>query len=138
MIQEQEERENSERKIVVDASAIIAFIYNEPGADKVLQFISSASISSVNLSEVVTDVLKRGADIIETREHLSQLPLEIIPFNAELAYEAAALEKYRKSHNLSFGDRACLSTGLRLNSKIVTADTKWATLPLSLDIEVIR
>lgn len=138
MNQEQEGLENSETKIVIDASAIIAFIFNEPGGDKVLQFISSASISSVNLSEVVTDVLKRGVDISETRKRLSQLPLEIIPFDAELAYEAAGLEKYRKSHNLSFGDRACLSTGLKLNRKIVTADTKWGTLPLSVDIEVIR
>ena len=138
MNQEVEELENSENKVIIDASAIIAFIFNEPGGDRVMKFIASASISSVNLSEVVTDVLKRGVDITETRKHLSQLPLEIIPFDAELAYDAASLEKYRKSHNLSLGDRACLSTGLKLGRKIITADTKWRTLPLPIDIEVIR
>lgn len=138
MNQEHEELENNESKVVVDASALLAFIFSEPGGDRVLQYISNASISSVNLSEVVTDLLKRGVDGVEVRKHLSQLPLDLIPFDAELAYEAAGLERYRKSHNLSLGDRACLSAGVNLKRKIITADTKWESLPLSVDIEIIR
>src|SRR5690606_15996604 len=100
--------------------------------------ISIGSISSVNLSEVITDVLKRGIDITEARKHLSQLPLEIITFDVEIAYEAASLERYRKSHNLSLGDRACLATAIKLNRKVVTADTIWETIPLSIKMEFIR
>jgi ribonuclease VapC len=136
--QEVEELDQRQSKTILDTSAILAVIFQERGAERVVPFLGFGGISAVNLSEVVTVALRKGAMIGEIQKFLSKLSLEIIPFQINHAYEAASLEPFVKSHDLSLGDRACLATGITLKRPVVTADTKWGTLPLSVEIVVIR
>lgn len=125
-------------KIILDASAILAVIFEESGADKVVPHLAVGGISTVNLSEVVTVALRKGAKIDDIQKFLSKLSLEIIPFETAQAYGAASLEPFAKSHDLSLGDRACLATGITLNRSVITADTRWGTLSLPIEIILIR
>jgi PIN domain nuclease of toxin-antitoxin system len=136
--QELEELDHRLSKTILDTSAILAVIFEEKGAEKVIPFLAVGGISTVNLSEVATVAIRKGAKIDDIQKFLSKLSLEIIPFEAAQAYEAASLEPFAKSHDLSLGDRACLATGITLNRSVITADTKWGTLSLPIEIILIR
>ena len=138
MSQEVSELENSANKVVIDTSAILAVIFGELGSEKVIPYLSVGGISTVNLSEVATVAVRRGAELEAIRTSLSHLSLEIIPFDADQAYQAASLEPFARSHNLSLGDRACLATGLTMNRTVLTADRRWGELSLPIEIRVIR
>ncbi len=138
MSQDLDEVGSSVSKVIIDTSAILAVIFEEKGADQVIPYLTVGGVSTVNLSEVVTVALRKGAKLGEIREFLSRLSLEIIPFDTDQAYQAASLEPFSKSHDLSLGDRACLGTGLTLNRAVITADKEWRDLPLAIEIRLIR
>ena len=50
-------------KVVLDASAILAFLYEEPGAEKLTdELLAEASISTVNITEAATKLIQGGDD----------------------------------------------------------------------------
>jgi len=123
----------SNRVFLFDASAILAFLYNENGADFVEDRLSGGVVSAANWSELAQKVLQAGADWIQYTSILAALNVRVEPvtiFDAELA---AAL--WKAGNGLSLGDRLCLATAQRLNAIVVTADTAWGA---SADIEQIR
>ena len=61
---------------VLDASALLALLNNEPGAEQVAAVLTEAVISSVNLSEVVARLADAGRAETEIREFLGALELE--------------------------------------------------------------
>lgn len=123
---------------VLDASALLAFLQNEPGCDQVEAALPDAVISSVNWAEVVQKSIAANVNINGMREDLEALGLRIIPFSAEEAGIAAQLWQKTRQAGLSLGDRACLSTGIRLDAPILTADKIWATLNLPVAVRCIR
>lgn len=124
--------------IVLDASALLAFLQNEPGCDQVEAALPDAVISSVNWAEVVQKSIAANVDVNGMREDLEALGLRIIPFSAEEAGIAAQLWQKTRLTGLSLGDRACLSTCIRLNVPVLTADKIWATLNLPVAVRCIR
>ena len=46
--------------VVLDASALMAFLHSEPGGDIVWQALPDALISAVNYSEVLKKAIERG------------------------------------------------------------------------------
>lgn len=138
MSHELSELRNNASKVIIDTSAILAVIFEEEGADKVIPFLTSGGISTVNLSEVATVAVRKGAGLSDIQESLSRLSLEVIQFDLDQAYHAASLERFARSHNLSLGDRACLATGITLNRPVLTADRSWATLSLAIEIRLVR
>ena len=62
----------------------------------------------------------------------------MVPFDDDLAVRAALLRPTTKRAGLSFADRACIATAIRLNATVVTADRAWAELDLPCPIELIR
>ena len=124
---------------VIDASAILALVKQETGADMVAAWVADgAAISSVNVSEVVAKLNEAGTPADEIAEVLDALRLEIIDFDAHLAYSAGMLRSVTRPAGLSLGDRACLALARHLNLPAVTADRPWAGLNLGIQIEVIR
>lgn len=125
---------------VLDASAVIAVLDGEPGREQVRPKLRSggATISAVNLSEVVTRHLEGGFSENQIRDRIQPLSLEVVPFDADLAYAAARLRAPTRSAGLGLGDRACLALAQRLGVPAVTADRAWATLGLPIEIELIR
>jgi ribonuclease VapC len=124
--------------VVVDASAVLALLFGEPGAELVADAITEgAAISAVNLSEVATLLLRHGHDpqtlLAPVREQVT-----VEPFTSEDALAAAALYPRTSTHGLSLADRACLALARRLNAIAVTADRSWADLELDITIQLIR
>jgi len=124
--------------IVLDASALLAFLQNEPGCDQVETALAEAVISSVNWAEVVQKSIAADVDVNGMREDLEALGLRIIPFSAEEAGIAAQLWQKPRHAGLSLGDRACLSTSIGLDAPVLTADKIWAALNLPVAVRCIR
>lgn len=124
--------------VILDASALLSFLQNEPGNNQVEAVLPEAVICSVNWSEVVQKTIAAGVDINGMREDLEALGLRILPFSTEEAELAAQLWQQARQAGLSLGDRACLSVGLRMNASVLTADQIWATLNLPVVVRCIR
>jgi len=124
--------------IVLDASALLAFLFGETGHEQVASHLDSSCISSVNLSEVIGRFTRDGHDASEVLQRINQSTIKTVPFLAEDAALAAALVPATLSLGLSLGDRACLALAASRKAPAWTADRTWAALDIGLKIEIIR
>jgi PIN domain nuclease of toxin-antitoxin system len=125
-------------RVVLDASALLAALAGEPGAAIVEKHLEHASMSAVNLSEVVAVLSRRGVPADRVREALEPLDLDLHPFDATDAWSSGELARVTKNAGLSLGDRACLALGKRLARPVVTADRSWRDLKAGVKVIVIR
>lgn len=126
-------------RIVLDASALLAVLNQEPGSEKLTaELLSEAAASTVNLAEVHGKLVGRGGGPDEAWENLMSLIREPVPFTAEHAKLAGDLVSQTTPFGLSLGDRACLALGISLNAPIYTADKSWKKLKVGGLIHVIR
>ena len=124
-------------RAVLDASALLAVLYREPGSVVVERYFAQALVSSVNLSEVAAKLSDRGVDSQEALEILSGLGLEVREFDTELALMAGALREVTRPLGLSLGDRACLALGIAEGAPILTTDRAWADVLIETTAEVV-
>ena len=97
-------------KVVLDASAIIAVLFKEPGADKLtLELLKNATASTVNLAEVQTKLVREGVDPDDAWKDALAPISEAEPFTSEQAQIAGTLVAKTQPWGLSLGDRACLA-----------------------------
>lgn len=130
---------------VLDASALLAYLGDEPGADQVANAIAAgAAISTVNLAEALSTLATRGADPAAVVTRLTERGLldgaiTIEPFTTADATQAARLRPLTRSTGLSLADRACLAVARRLAREALTADRAWFALKLDdVHIRTIR
>ncbi|MHB8618978.1 MAG: PIN domain-containing protein [Chloroflexota bacterium] len=123
---------------VLDASALLATVHQEPGAEVVKQHLEDAVISAVNWAEVVQKALAWGVDVQRMRAYIDSLRVLIVPFDADAADAAAGLWIETRRAGLSLADRCCLALARRLRIPALTADRAWAQLAINVDIRVIR
>lgn len=123
---------------VLDASALLAWLHDEPGAEQVDPLLEEARISAVNWSEVMQKALHRGVDTRGLKEDLTALGAEIVPFSTSLAEDAASLWPVTRSLGLSLADRACLALARALGAPVLTADRAWAEVELGIQVKPIR
>ena len=125
--------------VVLDASAVLALVRDEPGADKVAPHIGRATISAVNLQEVIKELLLSGLDEPTTRELLDELRLDVRAHDTEAAYAAAALHAQTRQYGRGLGDRSCLALAVQLGVPALTADREWRKVKVkNLKLEHIR
>ena len=124
--------------VVLDASAVLAILNEEPGADIALARLDEAVMSAVNATEVATRLVDSGLAPTEAWEALALLDIPIRPFDAETARLAADLRLATRSRGLSLGDRACLALAVLESGTAMTADRAWASLALPCPIMMIR
>lgn len=129
---------------VLDASALLAYFNDEPGAEVVEDALSRlCAVSSVNWAEVLTKVGETGKDAddfcseIADQGILGQL-FEVVAFDESHAREVARLRPVTREQGLSLGDRACLALAIRLGVPVCTADRIWAQIDLEIEVRVIR
>jgi PIN domain nuclease of toxin-antitoxin system len=126
-------------RIVLDASAILAVINDEPGAEKLTSDLLRRAVgSSVNLAEVQTKLLTRGWSSKEAWEDARSPVREVLPFDEEQGRIAGDLVTQTLHLGLSLGDRACLALGIVLDVPVYTAEKAWKKLALRLKVHVIR
>jgi ribonuclease VapC len=129
---------------VLDASALLAHLRDEPGAEVAAEAIASgAVISTVNLAEVFSRVADRGGDAAQLAAELTQSGLldgaiTVEPFTTADAIEAARLRPLTRDAGLSLGDRACLALARRLDAPALTADIDWQGVAHGVDLCPIR
>lgn len=109
--------------IVMDASAILAYLRGEPGADVVEKNVAGAVIGAANWSEVLQKLRFHGADWELAVALMDALGLVVEPVSAVDAQRAAQL--WRRESGLSLGDRLCLALADRLDAVALTADKAW-------------
>jgi len=107
---------------LLDASAMLAILLDEPGADKVEALIENAAIHAVQLAEIIKKLKDNGASDEVAEQTVASLGLPVIEhFSSD---QARRTSKYCRK-GLSLGDRACLSIAEELNYIAVTADRQW-------------
>jgi len=130
--------------VILDASAFLAFLQDEPGADVVeAAFARTVSMSAVNWSEVLQKTRRQGhppEDILEDIRRTGLIPdvLEIVSFDVIDAVTTAQIFTATRRNGLSFADRACLALALRHGEPALTADGAWAGLDLPVEVRQIR
>jgi PIN domain nuclease of toxin-antitoxin system len=125
-------------KFVLDASALIAAMNDEPGSSNVAPRLDGALISSVNLAEVGTRLYDNGDDPAATLNEIDSYGVTIVPFDAQLAADVILLRSRTRRFGLSLGDRACIALAIREGATVLTADRVWVELDLPCPIELIR
>ena len=126
-------------RVVLDASAILAVINAEPGAEKLIpDLLATAVGSAVNLAEVQTKLVTRGWPSEEAWEDATSPVREVLSFDEQQARIAGDLVTHTQSLGLSLGDRACLALAMTLNIPVYTAEKAWKKLKVGVRIQVIR
>lgn len=125
-------------EVVFDASAVLAFLNQEPGAGTIAPLFEQAAIGDVNFAEVVTKMAAAGISGESIAQILDNLQLEVVAFEVDQAFQTGLLRPSTQALGLSLGDRACLALGLHLNQPVITADRQWQNLDLALKIQVLR
>lgn len=125
-------------RFVLDASALLALINNEPGSDLVQKCLSGSIMSAVNVSEVVAVLTRVGIPKEKIKTIITTLIHTIIPFDEEQAFLTGNLYSKTRSQGLSFGDRACLSLGKLKKLPVLTGDRKWLEVNSGVKVELIR
>lgn len=126
-------------KCILDASALLALLNNEPGANEVEKVLAHSMISTINACEVIAELYsKLNINPEEGKEMVYTVVSEVVDFTLDLAMKTAALRKSTARLGLSLGDRACLALGLHLSLPVYTADKIWKDLDLDCDVVLIR
>jgi len=125
-------------KVVLDASAILALLHRETGADMVEQNLSGAVVSAVNMAEVAAKLTDRGMADGDVRSVLLALGLDVAVFDADMAHASARLRPLTREMGLSLGDRACLALALVRKLPTLSADQVWAKLDVGVEVRLIR
>jgi ribonuclease VapC len=123
---------------VLDASALLAWLTGERGAEVVGEYLPRAVMSAVNLSEVLYRGHSLGRNVASLPARLGQLGLAVEPFTTQDALIATDLFARDRRRVLSLADRCCLATAIRLGLPAVTDDRAWSTLELAVEVVAFR
>lgn len=128
-------------KLLLDASALLAYLHQEPGMEPIAGRLAECGIFSVNWSEVMQKVLAKSIDTARVGELLRERELSIEPFTATQAEIAADLWSRISGLGLSLAERACLALAMDKSLPVLTADRTWEVgdvRPLGVEVRLIR
>ncbi len=125
-------------KYVLDASAVLALLNQEPGMDRVEAVLADSCLGTINYCEVLGKLIDAGVPEQDARESVELLNVEIVSFDTDMARLAAVLRPTTKKLGLSLGDRSCLALALSRRNTAVTAERVWPRLKIGVKIELIR
>jgi PIN domain nuclease of toxin-antitoxin system len=124
-------------KYVLDSSAILAVLHQEPGADKAIAYFPDSVVSSVNAAEVLTKLIEKSNDIEMATKAFELLQLAVVDFDIAHAEKAAELRPLTRNLGLSLGDRSCLTLAMLSKATAVTADKAWKKIKFC-PVDLIR
>jgi ribonuclease VapC len=126
-----------DRVAILDASAFIALLRGEPGADTVAAILPWAIVSTVNQAEVHASLVAAGMDEQTAWWHIAEVKCESVPFDEEQARIAGGLARIGRSMGLSFGDRSCIALAIQRRATAYTTNPAWKKLDLGIQVEVV-
>lgn len=125
--------------IVLDASAILAFLQREKGADIVEGLLPDAAVSANNLAEVVAKLVDHGVPIDDIEQIIAAFDFSIIDVSKDDAVANGLLRAATRKAGLSLGDRSCLALAQRLALPVLTTDRAWGEIPgLPVEVRLLR
>src|SRR5580700_6167567 len=122
------------KQIVLDASAVMTFFENRPGADKVEELIHlgvggkrQLLMSVVNRGEVCYPTWRAHGPGVARKilEDISQLPIEVVDASLDLTRAAAELRAERK---LPYTDCFAAALAVQRKASLATSDQDFATV----------
>ncbi len=125
-------------RAVLDSSAVLASFYGETGADVIDALLRDSVISAVNAAEVISKLVERGMPADMARSTLTDIGIEIVPFDLDQAETTGDFRGKTKAQGLSLGDRACLALAKRIQGRAVTADRAWTAVDLGVEVVLFR
>lgn len=123
-------------RVVLDSSAVLAVILEEPGADRVERHLPGALVSAVNVGEVVAKLRDLGMPEGTVERVLDGLQVDVRPHDLEAALAAGHLRPATRSGGLSLGDRACLALARMLGLPAITADRHWLAVSGAIGVQI--
>jgi PIN domain nuclease of toxin-antitoxin system len=125
-------------RVVLDASALICLLNDEPGADRVAKVMARCVVGATNLAEVVSKLRERGLSQDDVREALGGFDLDVRPLTAAQAFVVGDLRPATRPLGLSLGDRACLALAAELGADLYTTDAALARTETGVTVIDVR
>jgi ribonuclease VapC len=123
-------------RYVLDASALLAGLNNEKGADRVAEALDSGLVSAVNIAEVAAGLIKNGNHPDQARAAIDALGCTIIAADEDMAIAAGFMRNVTDRAGLSLGDRFCLALARKMRVPALTTDRQWALVAEELGVAV--
>ena len=109
--------------MILDATALLAFLADEAGAERVDRALAAgASITAVDVADVVAHLAHRGLPIAQIRRALDGLDLDVVAVNEELAYTVGRLRADMRAQGIDGGGATALALGIATGRIVLTAD----------------
>jgi ribonuclease VapC len=124
--------------MLLDASAVLALLQDEPGADLVRDALAGACISIVTLAEIIAKLCEKGASVQDATDAVDVLEILVLDIDRAIAVRSGMLRPLTRESGLSLGDRICLATAERRGIPVMTADRGWRSAALDVEIVQIR
>lgn len=125
---------------MLDASAVLALLFEEPGAEITRTYLRAGVIGAANLAEVLAKLSDHGLPAPDAARAVAILGLEVVPMTEAQAQRSTGMRVATRTAGLSLGDRACLALAAELGAPALTADRGWAGIAeaTGVKVEVIR
>src|SRR5439155_25627545 len=123
---------------VLDASAILAVLNAETGAEIVIAALDDAVVSAVNYAEVMSKLVERGASRADASEAFMSINVKVVDFDLALAERTGALRAETRHLGLSLADRDCLALAEREGAPALTSDRLWVGAVSTIEVRAIR
>jgi PIN domain nuclease of toxin-antitoxin system len=123
---------------VLDASVLLQVAQQERGYERVLPYLPTGQVSSVNLAESVNKLVRAGTPLAVAEEALRPLVWNIVPFTAEHAWEVGMIREQAGKMDLSLGDMACLAVGRCLQLPVLTNDSHWLDADFGVVVQIAK
>ena len=125
-------------KAVVDASAVLAYLFEEIGGEQLSLAMQNGSVmSSVNKAEVVSRQIRDGISGESAIAAMFAFDLPAIPFEENMIEAMTTILPFAKRANLSLGDCICLATAKVMELPALTGDRRWKDIESEIGVEVI-
>ena len=123
--------------LVLDASAVLATLFDEPGGEVALA-AKDAAISAINFAEVISKLLARGLPESDAFAAARSFRMEVVPTDVVQAELAGVLHARTRQRGISMGDAFCLALAATLGVPAVTGERRWSALDLGVELTLIR